>query len=110
MKSALLSLGLLSSLLPFVVAHGYVRQIAIDGKIYRGNIPRRTNFDSPIRAIDDSAPVKGATNRAMNCGPIAPPAKIVAPANAGSRITFDWAGGDDGLVSFFLIRMSLCVY
>ena len=110
MKSTFLSLGLLASLLPFVVAHGYVRQIAIDGKIYRGNIPRRTNFDSPIRAIDDSAPVKGATNRAMNCGPIAPPAKVVAPANAGSRITFDWAGGDDGLVSFFLIRMSLRVY
>ena len=89
----------LSSLLHSTTAHGYIRQVAIDGVLYRGNIPSETNFPSPVRAIDDPSPVKGAKNPSVNCGSNAQPAALVALANPGSKITFDWAGGDNGKVS-----------
>lgn len=92
---------LVASVLPlvsYVSAHGYLRQIAIDGTVYRGNIPHVTNFSSPIRLVDDIVPVKGATTRAINCGLDAAIATVVAPAKPGSAMSFDWAGGDNGLV------------
>ena len=98
MKTTLIAASLLSAL-PYVAAHGYLRQVAIAGKIYRGNIPNVSNFPSPIRAINDITPVKGATNRAINCGKNAKIAELVADANPGDELTFDWAGGDNGLVS-----------
>ena len=89
------------SLLPITLvnAHGYLRQVAINGKVYRGNIPNVSNFSSPIRAVDDIVPVKGAQNRDINCGIRAPIASVVAPAAPGDALTFDWSGGDNGLVS-----------
>ena len=99
MKIAL-SGSLLLAILPFAAAHGYLRQIAIDGKIYRGNIPNVSNFPSPIRLISDIIPVKGAHNRSVNCGLNAKPAALVVDANPGSKLTFDWAGGDNGRVSY----------
>lgn len=97
MKTTLFGISLISAL-PYVAAHGYLRQIAIAGKIYRGNIPNVSNFPSPVRAIDDPSPVKGATNRAVNCGQNAKIAELVADANPGDELTFDWAGGDNGKV------------
>ncbi|KAH8111152.1 glycosyl hydrolase family 61-domain-containing protein [Phellopilus nigrolimitatus] len=95
MKSTLFAISFLFAL-PFAAAHGYLRQISIDGTLYKGNIPQTTNDDSAIRLIDSVDPVKGATNRAVNCGQNAKIATLLANANPGSNITFDWAGGDNG--------------
>lgn len=101
------------ALLPYVCAHGFVSQLIIDGKAYEGNDPNqgetRTSSQSytlffvahhltepsPIRLIDDPSPVKGANNPAVNCGPNAKIAQVVAPANPGSNMTFSWHSGDD---------------
>ena len=48
---------------------------------------------SPIRLINDISPVKGAFNPAMNCGPNARKAQVVAPAKPGSKMSFFWASG-----------------
>jgi Auxiliary Activity family 9 (formerly GH61) len=82
-----------------VLAHGHLRSIAIDGTLFKGNVPNVSNFSSPIRLIDDITPVKGATNRAVNCGKNAQIAAQVVPANAGSTVAFDWASGTGGNVS-----------
>jgi len=84
-------------LLPLVSAHGYLREVGIDGEVYRANIPRVTNFASPIRAVDDIVPVKGAANKSLSCGLNAQNGAMVVPAKPGSALTFDWAGGDNGL-------------
>ncbi|EIN03477.1 hypothetical protein PUNSTDRAFT_94036 [Punctularia strigosozonata HHB-11173 SS5] len=99
LTSTLLTLSaLLAALAPVPVsAHGYVRKVAIDGHFYAGNSPNNeTIVASPIRRIDDPSPIKGAANAAVNCGKNAAIAPVVAPANPGSMLTFDWAGGDDG--------------
>ena len=96
MKTTLIAASLLSAL-PYVAAHGYLRQVAIAGKIYRGNIPNVSNFPSPIRAINDITPVKGATNRAINCGKNAKIAELVAvvgtapPGSAPGEVGGDWS-------------------
>ncbi|TDL22443.1 glycoside hydrolase, partial [Rickenella mellea] len=87
-KSAFLVTALSS--LSNVLAHGQLNSFAVDGVVYPGNIPGETSFDSPIRAVNDISPVKGATNRAMNCGQDAQAAAQVVPANPGSQLTFEW--------------------
>jgi len=93
--STFATLALAASLAPSVLAHGFLRSITIDGQLYKGNIPNQSNNSSPIRVIDDITPVKGATNRAVNCGKNALIAAQVVPANPGSLVAFDWASGDD---------------
>lgn len=95
MRSIVLAFSLLSAL-PYVAAHGYLHSISIDGQRFEGNAPNRNNVQSPIRTISTTNPVKGANNRAVNCGPSAEPAALVAEARPGSTLTFDW-----GDVSFF---------
>ncbi|KAI5115985.1 hypothetical protein M0805_004642 [Coniferiporia weirii] len=95
MKSTLFGISLLSAL-PFVAAHGYLRQITINGTIHKGDVPQGAENNSAIRLIDSVDPVKGATNRAVNCGQDAKIAALVANANPGTNVTFDWAGGDGG--------------
>ncbi|THH04329.1 hypothetical protein EW145_g5606 [Phellinidium pouzarii] len=95
MKSTIFGISLLS-VLPLVAAHGFLRQITIDGKTFAGDIPQGTENPSVIRLIDKVDPVKGATNRAVNCGQDAKIAALVADANPSSNVTFDWAGGDGG--------------
>jgi len=90
------SVLLLSSLLPLVVAHGYVQAVAIDGVMHNGtNVPTGQYVDSPIRAINDIDPVKGATNSDMNCGAGAQKAKLVADAKPGSQLQFFWRSGEN---------------
>ena len=93
------SLALAAAIAPSSLAHGHLRSIAIDGKLFQGNTPNVSNFSSPIRLIDDITPVKGATNRAVNCGKNAQIAAQVVPANPGSTVAFDWASGTGGTVS-----------
>lgn len=50
---------------------------------------------SPVRLINDVSPVKGANNPAINCGPNAQKAQVVAPVNPGSQMSFFWHSGDD---------------
>lgn len=48
---------------------------------------------SPIRLIDDISPVKGSSNKNLNCGQNAQKADLVANANPGSSLTFSWMAG-----------------
>jgi len=82
-------------LLPLVEAHGIGGRVTIDGKTYQGPIAGGKSIPgSPIRQISDASPVKGANNKAINCGPSAKPASFVAPANPGSKIDFLWTAND----------------
>jgi hypothetical protein len=90
---ALLLVPLLA-LAPAALAHGVVSSVIIDGKTYSGNLPNARKADSVIRQVSTQDPTKGATNAAVNCGPDASPATLVADANPGSIIEFDWTGGD----------------
>ncbi|KZT00899.1 lytic polysaccharide monooxygenase [Laetiporus sulphureus 93-53] len=80
-----------------VSAHGFVSQVVVDGIAYAGNIPGSSSPGaSPIRMISTIDPVKGATSADINCGWDAQLAEVVAPASAGSEVTFQWAGGSTG--------------
>lgn len=89
------ALALAASLAPSSLSHGFLSSIAIDGKAFAGNVPNQGNASSPIRVIDDITPVKGASNRDINCGKNALIADMVAPANPGSVISFDWHSGEN---------------
>ncbi|KAI0759233.1 glycosyl hydrolase family 61-domain-containing protein [Trametes elegans] len=89
-------LASLFAVLPNVVAHGYLKSVAIDGKTYQGNVPNNPSGDSPIRLIDNIEPVKGTDNPNLSCGQNAQNAALVVPANPGSKLTFAWASGSGG--------------
>ena len=93
----------LFSLLSSASAHGFLRTLTIDGTDYAGNVPNASPNPSMIRQIDSVDPVKGATNRAVNCGQDAKIAQLSATASPGSNLTFDWAGGDGSNVSIRLL-------
>ncbi|KIJ64018.1 lytic polysaccharide monooxygenase [Hydnomerulius pinastri MD-312] len=82
------------ALLPKAHAHGYVAQVAIDGKVYIGNVPNAQPTPAIVRQINDVSPVKGASNPYLNCGQDAQKAALVANANPGSNFQFWWKGGD----------------
>ncbi|KAI0338705.1 glycoside hydrolase family 61 protein [Trametopsis cervina] len=81
------------AVLPYVSAHGFVNQLVIDGKTYAGNVPNASPKPSVIRQITDISPVKGASNKDLNCGINAKPASLVADAQAGSDLEFSWLAG-----------------
>lgn len=93
--SASFAFALAASVAPSALSHGFLASVAIDGKVFQGNIPNQGNSPSPIRVIDDITPVKGATNRDVNCGKNALIASMVAPANPGSVVSFDWHSGEN---------------
>lgn len=82
-----LSLLLLAS---SVSAHGFVPKIVVDGKTFAGNVPQGASKKSAIRQVSSISPVKGASNRAINCGPNAKAATGVADAMPGSKVAFHW--------------------
>ncbi len=49
-------------------AHGYVADLIIADKHYKGNEPAGAKNPSVIRQVSDVSPVKGATNTNINCG------------------------------------------
>lgn len=86
----------LLTLLPFVSGHGYVSQVAINGKYYYGNAPRADPVPSIVRQIIKVAPVIGADNPYLNCGQDAQLASLVADASPGSQMQFWWTSGEGG--------------
>ncbi|KAI0735992.1 glycosyl hydrolase family 61-domain-containing protein [Earliella scabrosa] len=79
--------------IPYVAAHGFVSKVTIDGKTYAGNEPGQYKGPSPIRLVDNNGPVKGSDNPDLFCGLKAKPAELVASANPGSEVTFEWLAG-----------------
>ena len=80
-----------------VAAHGFVQQVTVDGTVYMGNnLNVATPAPSIIRTVTTNAPVKGATNLAINCGTGAQLASLVGNANPGSQVQVLWVGGTDG--------------
>ena len=109
MKFASLTLPLFAA--SYVSAHGILRRIAIQGKLFEGNKVGSSGSPSVIRQVSTSSPNKGANNPALTCGPDSGPAALVADANPGDTITFDWRTTiDDGLVSspFTFILLISC--
>jgi hypothetical protein len=90
-------IGFAYALLPLVAAHGSVTHMDIDGKRFEGPKPGDQDLKSPVRVIRTASPVKGANNPAMNCGQDARPAALVADANPGSRVSFGWRSGEEGV-------------
>lgn len=92
MKASLLTACLLPAT---AYAHGFVSRVTIAGKDYSGNVPNASPKDSIVRQIDDTGPVKGAGNADTNCGHDAQRATLVADANPGDVISFEWLAGSD---------------
>lgn len=103
MKLTLFSVTLLSALLPLAAAHGFVSKVVIGGTTYKGNAPGASAKASPIRQISTTDPVKGATNKNINCGQNAKAASLVAAANPGDTMSFTWDAGDGSHVSTHLL-------
>jgi len=102
MKFASLILPLFAAFYADVSVHGILRRIAIQGKVFEGNKIGSSGSPSVIRQVSTSSPNKGANNPALTCGPDSGPAALVADANSGDTVTFDWHTTiDDGLVSIF---------
>ena len=74
---------------------------------YVGNLPNGDTNLSAIRQVSDINPVQGASNPALNCGLSAQLATLVANANPGSAMAFNWSGGDFGLVRFSAVLVIL---
>ena len=103
MKPAFCAL-LLTAIAASVDAHGFVYTVTIDGKRYIGNVPSGDTNPSVIRQVSDINPVKGVSNPDLNCGLSAQLSSLVADANPGSAMAFNWSGGD-----FELVRLSAAV-
>ncbi|KAH8091368.1 glycosyl hydrolase family 61-domain-containing protein [Cristinia sonorae] len=93
MKFSAILVSLAATLPSAVYAHGFLGQVAIDGKWYAGNVPNNYKGPSPIRLVNDIGPVKGSNNKDLICGLSAQNAEMVVPANPGSTVTFQWSGG-----------------
>ncbi|KAG8930123.1 hypothetical protein FRC02_004607 [Tulasnella sp. 418] len=91
----------LSSLATIVSAHGFVRSVTLDGKVYKGGMPfteggsRNPKSGNPIWTIRNNGPAvpaagKMANSRALACGREAIAASFTAPVTAGSQVTINW--------------------
>jgi hypothetical protein len=72
---------------PYVAAHGILRRISIQGKVFEGNGAGGPTNPSVIRQVSSQDPNKGANNPSLTCGPNSGPAALVADANPGDIIT-----------------------
>ncbi|KAH8827678.1 glycoside hydrolase family 61 protein [Flagelloscypha sp. PMI_526] len=83
------------SLASSVLAHGYISQINVDNKPFKGPDVSAgdKNADSVIRAVDSIEPTKGADNPDINCGPNSQKSNLVAQAKPGSDIDVFWMAG-----------------
>lgn len=92
MKTTSLLFPLLAA--AYVSAHGFLRTLTINGKAYTGNIPSGNTAPSIIRQVSTQDPNKGAQNPALTCGPNATAGSLVADANPGDALTFNWKAAD----------------
>lgn len=90
----------------YVSAHGYLSLFTINGQPYNGNVPAGTTSPSAIRQINTTFPNYGASNPNINCGPGSTPAALVATANPGDALTFQWRDVGDSNVRLYFI----CIY
>ncbi|TCD61287.1 hypothetical protein EIP91_008683 [Steccherinum ochraceum] len=90
---AIAILSLAASTPTLVNAHGFIRQVAIDGRRYAGNLHNSDKGASPIRLVGGIGPVKGTNSKDLICGLSAQNAEMVVPANPGSTVSFQWSGG-----------------
>ncbi|KDR76812.1 hypothetical protein GALMADRAFT_31073, partial [Galerina marginata CBS 339.88] len=93
-KIAFLLLPLLQA--THVFAHGFVWKLGVNTQTYTGNLPGATAAASVIREIATQDPVKGATNPSLTCGQNSTAGSLVADANPGDSVTFDWRDGGLG--------------
>jgi hypothetical protein len=99
--------------LPFIAAscvsaHGILRFISIQGKVFEGNHFLGPANASAIRQVNSQNPNKGTSNPALTCGPGSGPASLVADANPGDTIKFDWRAGNDNAVIPFRSLIVWC--
>ncbi|KAB5594183.1 Glycoside hydrolase family 61 protein [Ceratobasidium theobromae] len=71
-------------------AHGYIKEITMDGKTYKGPVAGGAKIQSPIRQISDTNPWKDINGDGMTCGRNAQKAALVAPVTAGSTVELKW--------------------
>jgi len=88
----------LLALVPFVAAHGTMSQAVIDGVRYSGppavDGKSFTRTQTPIRQLLALEPLGDLTTPDNRCGRgAAASAELVAPAKAGSQISFKMRGG-----------------
>lgn len=91
LQKSLIVLSLASS----VFAHGYISAVQVDGKKFNGPDVSAGSKDknSVVRAVSTIDPNHGADNPALNCGPNAQKANLVAQAQPGSDIGVFWMAG-----------------
>lgn len=94
--------------IPAVAGHGYVADVTINGKSFKGNAPNADTDPSIVRQISTTSPVKGANNPFVNCGQNAQLASLNGPANPGDALTFNWRASVDENVSFHLLHRIEC--
>lgn len=102
MKTALGFLLPALTLLQHVASHGYIAELVIDGKSYAGQEPTEDGAATVASVVDRIStidPVKGATNPYVNCGQKSTAASLVAAANPGSAVQFQWEAGGGQHVS-----------
>jgi hypothetical protein len=78
----------------YVSAHGFLRTLTINNQAYTGNIPAGTDSPSVIRQVSTTFPNKGASNPALTCGANSTAGTLVANANPGDSLSFNWKGAD----------------
>jgi len=90
------SIFLASCLSTSVMAHGFVSSMVIGGKTYTGPSPYGSSkAATPIRKITTVNPINDVNSGDITCGIGAKvgTASIIAPATAGSKVTFQWKSG-----------------
>ncbi|KAJ6256511.1 Endoglucanase-4 [Drechslerella dactyloides] len=80
-----------------VMGHGYVQELLIGGQRYTGSLPFQDQYKKPVpdRIVqafweNGNSFVDDVTSKDIACDKGAAPAKLVAPAFAGSEVTFFW--------------------
>ncbi|KAJ7230015.1 glycoside hydrolase family 61 protein [Mycena pura] len=82
-----------ASLIASAAAHGWIGELTIAGKGYKGNEPTEetpNGAPSVIRQIENNLPVKDTTSSELTCGRNAKPAALVATVAAGATIPVHW--------------------
>ncbi|KAF8473281.1 glycoside hydrolase, partial [Kalaharituber pfeilii] len=81
-------------------AHGYVQEMLIDNQRYGGYLPFSDPYQNPKPqrigwTMPNNGPIEDVTSRAIVCNLDSTPGALVAPASAGSKITFFWTEWPD---------------
>ncbi|TCD67718.1 Fungalysin/Thermolysin Extracellular metalloproteinase 5 [Steccherinum ochraceum] len=94
-----------------VNAHGYVEEVTIDGKAYKGNpigLDGAPSFASPIRRVNDNGPIATVNDPQLSCGQ-SDKASVVADANPGSVVEFQWTSGWPHVLGPIITYLAECV-